>query len=47
MPKKNSISLDLNLQFGDFPGLAAHKALLRKPRVQRWMQMALQGRDRP
>ena len=34
--------LDLNLQFGDFPGLAAHKALLRKPRVQRWMQMALQ-----
>ena len=42
MPQKNSISLDLNLQFGDFPGLAAHKALLRKPRVQRWMQMALQ-----
>ena len=34
--------LDLNLQFGDFPGLAAHKAILRKPRVQRWMQMALQ-----
>ena len=33
--------LDLNLQFGDFPGLAAHKAILRKPRVQRWMQMAL------
>ncbi len=35
--------LDLNLQFGDFPEAAAHKALLRKPRVQRWMQMALQG----
>lgn len=34
-------SLDLSLQFGDFPGLAAHKAILRKPRVQRWMQMAL------
>ncbi len=33
--------LDLSLQFGDFPQLAAHKALLRKPRVQRWMQMAL------
>ncbi len=35
-------SLDLSLQFGDFPGLAAHKAILRKPRVQRWMAMALQ-----
>ncbi len=34
--------LDLSLQFGDFPGLAAHKAILRKPRVQRWMAMALQ-----
>ena len=38
----DSSSLDLSLQFGDFPGLAAHKAILRKPRVQRWMAMALQ-----
>ncbi len=41
MPRNVPVTLDLNLQFGDFPGLAAHKALLRKPRVQRWMQMAL------
>ena len=36
-----STPLELDLQFGDFPGLAAHKALLRKPRVKRWVQHAL------
>ena len=42
MPHADSpMDLDLELQFGEFPGLAAHKALLRKPRVKRWMQMAL------
>jgi probable rRNA maturation factor len=34
--------LSLDLQFGDFAGLAAHRAVLRKPRVQRWMAIALQ-----
>jgi probable rRNA maturation factor len=34
--------LDLDLQFGDFAGAPAHRAVLRKSRVQRWMQMALQ-----
>jgi probable rRNA maturation factor len=34
--------LDLDLQFGDFAGASAHRAVLRKSRVQRWMQMALQ-----
>jgi probable rRNA maturation factor len=34
--------LSLDLQFGDFAGAAAHRAVLRKPRVQRWMAMALQ-----
>jgi probable rRNA maturation factor len=35
-------ALTLDLQFGAFPGAAGHRALLRKPRVQRWMAMALQ-----
>ncbi|MBA2962653.1 MULTISPECIES: rRNA maturation RNase YbeY [Ramlibacter] len=34
--------LALDLQFGTFPGAAEHRALLRKPRVRRWMAMALQ-----
>ena len=36
------ITLDLTLQFGEFPGAAVHRALLRKVRVRRWMAMALQ-----
>jgi probable rRNA maturation factor len=31
------------LQFGRFEGAAAHRALLRKPRVLRWVGFALQG----
>ncbi len=34
-------SLELDLQFGEFAGLATHRAVLSKPRVRRWMQMAL------
>ena len=34
--------LDLSLQFGDFPGVAAHRALLRRPRVARWLAHALE-----
>ncbi len=34
-------SLELDLQFGDFPDADLHRAVLRKPRVRRWMQMAL------
>jgi probable rRNA maturation factor len=34
-------ALELDLQFGDFSGLAAHRALLRAPRVKRWVTMAL------
>jgi probable rRNA maturation factor len=33
--------LALDLQFGDFAGAAAHRAVLRKARVQKWMAMAL------
>jgi len=33
--------LDLSLQFGDFPGAAAHRALLRRPKVARWIGFAL------
>jgi probable rRNA maturation factor len=36
------MSVDLSLQFGDFPQLAMHRALLRKPRVRRWVAIALQ-----
>lgn len=35
-------SLDLSLQFGEFPGLAKHKAILTRARVSRWMRQALQ-----
>lgn len=34
--------LDLSLQFGDFPRAAAHKKLLTRAKVRRWMQHALQ-----
>jgi probable rRNA maturation factor len=34
-------SLALDLQFGDFPDAARHRAILRTPRVKRWMAMAL------
>ena len=33
--------LSLDLQFGDFEAAAAHKALLKPAKVQRWMRMAL------
>ena len=35
-------SLDLALQFGEFPQAAAHRKLLTRARVQRWVAMALQ-----
>ena len=35
------VSLELDLQFGEFSSLAAHRAVLRKPRVARWVGMAL------
>lgn len=41
-PPAAAAALDLSLQFGEFAGVAAHRALLRQPRVQRWMTMALQ-----
>ncbi|MCE3271708.1 MAG: hypothetical protein K0S57_2105 [Ramlibacter sp.] len=34
-------ALDLSLQFGAFPGAAAHRQVLRAARVRRWMAMAL------
>jgi len=37
------MTLDLALQFGDFPGAAAHRALLTKARVKRWVAMALKN----
>jgi probable rRNA maturation factor len=33
--------LDLSLQFGDFPGAAAHRAVLRRPKVAKWIGFAL------
>ena len=35
------LKLDLVLQFGSFPNMAAHRAVLRKPRVMAWMEPAL------
>jgi len=32
----------LSLQFGDFPQVEKHREVLRKPRVSRWISMALQ-----
>jgi len=34
--------LDLTLQFGDFAGAAAHRALLPRAKVARWIGMALE-----
>jgi len=34
--------LELALQFGAFPGAAAHKALLKRPLVKQWVAHALQ-----
>lgn len=46
-PRAGSVSaglpaLDLSLQFGEFAGLARHRALLTRARVARWMRQALQ-----
>ncbi|RYZ03184.1 MAG: hypothetical protein EOO24_13915, partial [Comamonadaceae bacterium] len=35
-------TLDLALQFGDFPDAAAHRKLLGRARVRKWMEFALQ-----
>ena len=35
--------LSLDLQFGEFSGSAAHKALLSPARVRRWMSIALRS----
>jgi probable rRNA maturation factor len=34
-------ALDLELQFSAFPGSAAHRAVLRRPAVKRWIAHAL------
>ncbi|MDB5860860.1 MAG: hypothetical protein JWQ76_4549 [Ramlibacter sp.] len=36
-----SPALDLALQFGDFPRASAHRKLLARARVKRWVAMAL------
>jgi probable rRNA maturation factor len=36
-------SLDLTLQFGHFPGVAAHRNVLTRANVQRWVGAALNG----
>jgi probable rRNA maturation factor len=36
-------ALELSLQFGSFPGAAAHRRVLTSARVKRWVAMALQG----
>jgi probable rRNA maturation factor len=33
--------LDLELQFSDFPGIASHRTVLRRPAVARWISHAL------
>ena len=35
--------LELDLQFGAFPGAAPHRRILSRARVRRWMAMALPG----
>ncbi len=35
------LKLDLVLQFGQFPGAAAHRSLLRKAKVHAWIETAL------
>jgi probable rRNA maturation factor len=34
-------AVDLSLQFGTFPGAAAHRRVLTAARVRRWVEMAL------
>ena len=41
MSPPDAPSLELDLQFGEFADLAAHRSVLRLPRVKRWMAMAL------
>ena len=41
MSPPDAPSLELDLQFGEFADLAAHRSVLRTPRVKRWMAMAL------
>jgi probable rRNA maturation factor len=40
-PEAVHLKLDLVLQFGAFPGVAAHRALLRKAKVASWIEAAL------
>ena len=35
--------LELSLQFGTFPGAAAHRAVLTPARLRRWLKTALDG----
>jgi probable rRNA maturation factor len=35
--------LELSLQFGTFPGAAAHRAVLTPARLRRWLETALDG----
>ena len=37
------MNVDLALQFGEFPAAAAHRALLARARVKRWIAMALKN----
>ncbi len=41
MPSSALPSLDISLQFGDFPGVAAHRAVLRRAVVGGWVRHAL------
>jgi probable rRNA maturation factor len=43
MPRGETVQLklDLALQFGRFPNAAAHRALLRKARIEGWIEPAL------
>ena len=37
------MNVDLALQFGEFPGATAHRKLLARARVKRWVAMALKN----
>ncbi len=41
MPRSKLPPLDLELQFSAFAGMAAHRAVLRRPAVARWIAHAL------
>jgi probable rRNA maturation factor len=41
MPRNKLPPLDLELQFSAFPGMAAHRAVLRRPAVASWIAHAL------